>query len=320
MPQIEPVGATLHRVRLLRSGVPEPRAHHDSAPADRDPPRDGAPAGGLAAADGAARAVRYDAVETCAGDGTCRIACPVQIDTGKLMKSFRAREHGRGAERVALRAADRWSAVERAARGGLRAGHGVAALAGDGPCGPSPSALRGVVGTEAVPAWTEGMPPPAPSLPPTAACRRRGRLLPRLHQPHLRPPQRSPVARWSRFRRAPACRCGSRRDVAGHCCATPWSSKGFREGAALMANRTVERLWEWSERASCRSSSMPRRARSGSRRRWCRASPTKPRRHARCGSWTRSPGRTTSCCPGCGSHGASARRRSTRPARRGTSA
>ncbi len=36
-------------------------------------------------------------------------------------------------------------------------------------------------------------------------------------------------------------------DVAGTCCATPWASKGFRRGAAHMANSTVEELWRWSE-------------------------------------------------------------------------
>jgi D-lactate dehydrogenase len=35
-------------------------------------------------------------------------------------------------------------------------------------------------------------------------------------------------------------------DVAGHCCAVPWSSKGFDGGHELMANRTVEALWRWS--------------------------------------------------------------------------
>ena len=34
-------GGRLHRVRLLRAGVPQPRPDHDSAPADRDPARDG---------------------------------------------------------------------------------------------------------------------------------------------------------------------------------------------------------------------------------------------------------------------------------------
>ena len=35
-------------------------------------------------------------------------------------------------------------------------------------------------------------------------------------------------------------------DVAGHCCSVPWTSKGYSEGAALMANRTIEALWRWS--------------------------------------------------------------------------
>ena len=35
-------------------------------------------------------------------------------------------------------------------------------------------------------------------------------------------------------------------DVAGSCCATPWTSKGYRDGAAWMANATVDDLWRWS--------------------------------------------------------------------------
>lgn len=35
-------------------------------------------------------------------------------------------------------------------------------------------------------------------------------------------------------------------DVAGTCCATPWTSKGYVKGAAQMASTTVEELWEWS--------------------------------------------------------------------------
>jgi D-lactate dehydrogenase len=38
--------------------------------------------------------------------------------------------------------------------------------------------------------------------------------------------------------------------VAGRCCATPWSSKGFRRGHEWMANEIVESLWRWSEGGS----------------------------------------------------------------------
>ena len=40
----------VHRVRLLRAGLPSPRRDHHAAPADRAAPRDGAPARGLAGA------------------------------------------------------------------------------------------------------------------------------------------------------------------------------------------------------------------------------------------------------------------------------
>jgi D-lactate dehydrogenase len=36
-------------------------------------------------------------------------------------------------------------------------------------------------------------------------------------------------------------------DVAGHCCATPWTSKGFETGAQRMANHTIDALWRWSD-------------------------------------------------------------------------
>src|SRR5436190_5474566 len=59
----------------------------------------------------------YDGIETCAADGSCRLACPVGIDTGKLVKELRSRQHGGRAERVALGVARHWAAVERAGRG-----------------------------------------------------------------------------------------------------------------------------------------------------------------------------------------------------------
>ncbi len=41
-----------------------------------------------------AKAFRYEANETCATDGLCATACPVKIDTGKLIKSLRKEEIG----------------------------------------------------------------------------------------------------------------------------------------------------------------------------------------------------------------------------------
>ncbi|WP_175411618.1 FAD-binding and (Fe-S)-binding domain-containing protein, partial [Streptomyces sp. TRM64462] len=43
----------------------------------------------------------YDAVDTCAGEGGCRVACPVGIDTGALMKRLRTLRHSPREERAA---------------------------------------------------------------------------------------------------------------------------------------------------------------------------------------------------------------------------
>ncbi|MGA9373215.1 MAG: FAD-binding and (Fe-S)-binding domain-containing protein, partial [Solirubrobacterales bacterium] len=55
----------------------------------------------------------YDGIQTCAADGACQIACPLGIDTGKLIKGFRTEEHADRAQRRAARVAERWSSVER---------------------------------------------------------------------------------------------------------------------------------------------------------------------------------------------------------------
>src|SRR3954468_3204990 len=64
----------------------------------------------------------YDGIQTCAADGTCQIACPLGIDTGKLVKGFRQREHAPRAQRQAAKVAERFKRFEALARGGLRTG------------------------------------------------------------------------------------------------------------------------------------------------------------------------------------------------------
>ena len=68
---------------------------------------------------------QYQAIDTCAGDGLCSVACPVEIDTGRMMKALRGREMGAFGRRVADVAANNYSLVSAATRFGLAAG-GVA--------------------------------------------------------------------------------------------------------------------------------------------------------------------------------------------------
>ena len=50
----------------------------------------------------------YEALESCAADGSCQLACPVGIDTGELVKELRSARHTERAEALALLGARKW--------------------------------------------------------------------------------------------------------------------------------------------------------------------------------------------------------------------
>ena len=184
----------------------------------------------------------YGGLQTCAADGSCKLACPVGIDTGVLVKGFRADEHTGGRQRLALDVARRYAGVERRARAALRTPPGLAGALAD--------AARSVVSDEVVPTWPDAMPPPASArLPVTRresavavylpACINRifgpasgGRSLP---EALVALSERAGLPVWIP------------EDVAGHCCATPWTSKGFQDGGRFMAAKTAAALRRWSE-------------------------------------------------------------------------
>ncbi len=193
------------------------------------------------------RDYEHDGIETCAADGTCMAACPVAIDTGKLIKEFRRSERTEREEAVALAIARRWAVVERAARAGLRAGHAL----GDRRVAAVPEAVRRRVSSELVPSWPASMPPAAPAgLPATERAGARAVYLPACINRIFGNPRGTParpslpeaLVEVSRRAGAPVWIPD---DVAGHCCATPWSSKGYRRGNDFMARRTADALWRW---------------------------------------------------------------------------
>ena len=164
----------------------------------------------------------YDVLDTCAVDGSCQIACPVGIDTGKLVKELRAERHTGRAERAALGTAKRWAAVERASRAGLRVGGPVARRTRKGRALPGPA-------TGSLPATTrDGA---AAVFVPSCTNRIFGR---------------GPTAALVEVSARAGLPVWIPDDVAGSCCGLPWSSKGFGDAHRHKANEMVERLWEWS--------------------------------------------------------------------------
>ncbi len=165
----------------------------------------------------------YQALDTCAADGSCQLACPVGIDTGALVKELRAQRHTRRAERAALETAKRWGAVEGASRTALRFGGGAARRTRKGRALPGPASgslpetPRAGAAAVYVPSCTNRIFGGGPIEALVAVSARAG-------LPVWIPP-----------------------DVQGSCCGLPWSSKGFGDAHAHKVEEMVERLWAWSD-------------------------------------------------------------------------
>ena len=198
------------------------------------------------------REYQYNGIETCAGDGMCSIPCPIGINTGSLIKQFRALENSPAAEAVALQLAKHWKAVEPLARLSLWGAHAFSSLFGVKPLTALTTVARSVVSPDLMPAVPGPMPRAASELPKTdrkgaaavyfCACINRmfgrdpaGPAVPSLAEAFVSLSKRAGKPLWIP------------RDVAGLCCSTPWKSKGYRRGHKHMAQTVADAMWRWSE-------------------------------------------------------------------------
>ncbi|MFE9630948.1 FAD-binding and (Fe-S)-binding domain-containing protein [Streptomyces sp. NPDC006463] len=200
--------------------------------------------------DGLLDAYGYDAVDTCAADSTCKLACPVGIDTGALMRDFRHRRHSAREERAAELAARRFRAVEAAARLAVATADQLRNRFGDRLLKAVTGAARKAVRPDLVPRWLPQIPGAAARRLPASrrvgasavyypSCVNRifggpgGRPGPSLPEAVVAVSERAGKPVWIP------------RDVTGTCCATIWHSKGYDAGNRVMANRIVEAAWGW---------------------------------------------------------------------------
>jgi D-lactate dehydrogenase len=194
----------------------------------------------------------YDAIQTCAGDGTCSLRCPIGIDTGSLMRSFRRMERTHREETAALRVARNWALVERLSRIGLSAADAIQRTFGTAPLKALTGLGRSVISEDLLPSVPGPMPHAAKTLPHTIkdgaaavyfpACINRmfGR------DPDCDDPMSLPEALLLVSERA-GRPLWIPPDVAGLCCATPFSSKGYARAHGDMSTRIADALWRWSD-------------------------------------------------------------------------
>jgi D-lactate dehydrogenase len=189
---------------------------------------------------------QYDGMDTCAVDGMCATHCPVDINTGELIKRLRRENHSRFANKLALVVARRFEIVEWFVKTGLRGGQLVNSLFGGRAMSKLTIGVRKLI--PSFPLWMSEMTGPVnihpqqPATPgavyfPTCLTRMMGR------DNEAKPSIAEVLVRLSG-------RAGIGLVIpdglGGTCCGQAFSSKGFTDAYRLTVNNTVEKLWGWS--------------------------------------------------------------------------
>lgn len=194
---------------------------------------------------------QYDGDATCAVDGLCATACPVDIDTGDLTKRLRNEKHSKSSNRLALFIARNFKTAESLARFGLKTGVTINNVFGKNAMLTVTSSLRKIL--PGTPLWSNNFaaPPPVRSVHGNATA--------------SGVDQKRIVYFPACISRAMGTYHGKNKniletflsvcvkagvdvvmlnDLKGSCCGQIFSSKGFKEAHRYTANKIMARLWD----------------------------------------------------------------------------
>ena len=191
----------------------------------------------------------YPGLDTCAVDGLCASACPVNINTGDLTKHLRAGLVTPGGERTALWLAEHFAGVEKALALGVQLAHAAESVIGVGSITGLTRLGEKLTGLT-LPKWNAAVPRVPSRLPatrraqashvyfPSCISRRLGVPQPgmsSLAETLVKLAERAGVSLWI----PPA--------VSGNCCGMPFGSKGYTAANLVTRRRLLDRFWEWSD-------------------------------------------------------------------------
>lgn len=193
---------------------------------------------------------QYDGMDTCAVDGLCAEACPVDINTGTLIKRLRRENHNQTSNKYAMLAAKNFKAMAATVKFGLKTGNAINTVFGKNAMLNLTGNLRKIF--PAMPLWSNQL----KASPGISAQQKKLDIKINTTAVVYFPACISQVMGGSvtggksvmeTFLKVSA-RAGIEviipKEVLGSCCGQPFSSKGFNEAFAFMANKTIGKLWK----------------------------------------------------------------------------
>jgi D-lactate dehydrogenase len=190
----------------------------------------------------------YAGIDTCALDGLCGTACPVGIDTGKFIKKLR--EKRVTSNKLAERIVENFGLIEKTVGVGVSLGHATEKIIGVNGVKSISVVAEKITGSR-LPKWNKSIPHTPKNLSDLRVLRGEKEFIyfPSCISRQLgEPTHHSPL---STVFLTIATRANINLHIpinaAGHCCGTPFSSKGYKSAYQSALHKTLTQMWEWSE-------------------------------------------------------------------------
>ncbi|SDK45243.1 D-lactate dehydrogenase [Pedobacter sp. ok626] len=189
---------------------------------------------------------QYDGLDTCAVDGLCATACPVDINTGDLVKRLRRENHSQTANSLALTVAKHFGATAFTVGLAVKAGDGMNRIFGE-------STMRNITGglkklIPAVPLWSNQLQPTKGKIEgnrngsviyfPTCINRMMG---------GAKDNKKSVPQTFMSVSAKVGIEIVVPDDINSTCCGQLFSSKGYQAAYVYTSNETIRKLWKWTE-------------------------------------------------------------------------
>lgn len=193
---------------------------------------------------------RYDGMDTCAVDGLCAEACPVDINTGSLIKRLRRENHGKWNNRIALMAARNFKLVAFGVKTALKTGNSINRIFGENAMLRLTGGMKKFI--PAMPLWSNQL-KAAPAYDKKLAVQTDRVTNTVVYFPACISRVmggsvangKSVVETFMNVAAKAGVGLLVPKDISGACCGQPFSSKGFNAAYSYMANETIARLWNW---------------------------------------------------------------------------
>ncbi len=190
---------------------------------------------------------RYDGIETCAVDGLCATACPVDINTGDLIKRLRRENHSTSANKIALSIVRNFAVTLQTVRFGLKIGVAVNKIFGKTAMSKLTRGMRNIV--PVMPLWS-----PQLTLPPNLSVLKISTsanaeivyfpsCISRTMGTYEGQPKNIMEAFLSICDKANV-KVRILDNISGACCSQIFSSKGYTDAHHYSANKIVEQIFQ----------------------------------------------------------------------------